>query len=105
MDQVRDLFSARLRRCRGHARTKKTSCRSDRPGLDLVEGADQFYRKGKSKPAFSSVAPRHRQAGTSSLACDRFGAQKAATFDKLPENETGNADDQIAETCEQRYGK
>jgi hypothetical protein len=50
-------------------------------GLDLVEGADQFHPKRKSKAAFSSVAPRHRQAGTSSHACDRFGAQKTATFD------------------------
>ena len=40
-----------------------------------------FTRKRKSKAAFSSVGPRHRQAGTSSHACDRFRAQKTATFD------------------------
>src|SRR5437868_1996137 len=103
MDQVCDLFSARLRRCRCYARIKKTSRRSDRPGLDLVECADQFYRKGKNKrrfifallvecadqfyrkgknkPAFSGFASCHRQTGTSSLARDRFRAQKTATFD------------------------
>src|SRR5438105_6066889 len=105
MDQVSDLFSARLRRCRCYARIKKTSRRSDRPGLDLVECADQFYRKGKNKPAFSGFASCHRQTGTSSLARDRFRAQKTATFDYLPENETGNTDDQITETCDQRNGK
>jgi tRNA A-37 threonylcarbamoyl transferase component Bud32 len=81
LDQVSDLFSARLRRCRCHARIKKTSRRSDRPSLDLVECADQFYRKRKSKPAFSGVASRPRQAGRPALACDRFHAQKTATFD------------------------
>jgi hypothetical protein len=81
LDQVSDLFSARLRRCRCHARIKKTSRRSDRPSLDLVEWADQIHRKRKSKAAFSSVGPRHRQAGTSSHAYDRFRAQKTATFD------------------------
>jgi hypothetical protein len=81
LDQVSDLFSARLRRCRCHARIKKTSRRSDRPSVDLVECADQFYRKRKSKPAFSGVASRPRQSGRPALACDRFHAQKTATFD------------------------
>ena len=58
-----------------------TSRRSDRTGLDLVECADQFRRKHKSKPAFSGVASCHRQAGTSRLACKRFDVQKTATFD------------------------
>jgi hypothetical protein len=40
-----------------------------------------FTRKRKSKTAFSGVASGRRQAGTSSLACDRFRAQKTATFD------------------------
>jgi tRNA A-37 threonylcarbamoyl transferase component Bud32 len=81
MDQVRDLFSARLQRCRCHPRIEKTSRRSERPCSDLVECADQIHRKRKSKAAFSSVGPRHRQAGTSSHAYDRFRAQKTATFD------------------------
>jgi len=40
-----------------------------------------FIAGAKSKAAFSSIAPRHRQAGTSLLACDRFRQQKTATFD------------------------
>src|SRR6266481_3944732 len=61
-------FLRGLQRCRRHPRIEKTSRRSDRPDPDLVECADQFHRKRESKAAFSSIAPRHRQAGTSSHA-------------------------------------
>src|SRR5258705_8552538 len=45
------VFSARLQRCRRHPRIEKTSRRSERPCSDLVECADQFRRKRKSKAA------------------------------------------------------
>src|SRR5437773_2492865 len=102
MDEVRDLLSVRLRRCRGHARIKKTSRRSDRPGLDLVECADQFYQKRKSYPAFSGVASCHRPAGGSFVSRARGPTEKAAALDPLPGDEAGNANAELAHTRDQR---
>ena len=98
------VFSARLRQCRRDPRKRKTSRTST--GLALIWwNVRTNFTANKSNPAVSGFASRHRQTGTSSLACDGFRAQKTATFDYLPENETGNADEQIAETRDKGYGE
>src|SRR5947199_7566975 len=102
MVAVRDLFSARLQKLHGHSRTKKASRCSERAGVNLVECANQFYSERKSKTENSGVASCYRQDRTLSFACDRFYAQQAAAFDHLPENESRNADEQVAKARQKR---
>jgi tRNA A-37 threonylcarbamoyl transferase component Bud32 len=63
MAVIRDLFSARLQRCRRHPRIEETSRSSDRRGPDLVECADQFHRT----LAIDSARKRRRP----SISCQR----------------------------------
>jgi hypothetical protein len=111
MVAIRALFSARLQKLHGNSRTKKASRCSDGAGVNLVECANQFYFERKSKTANSGLASCHRQdrivpvgsktrrgeLGPLSFACDRFCAQQAAALDHLPEDESRNAHEQVAE--------
>ena len=60
----RSVFCAPTDDARRHPRIEKTSRRSDRPGRDAVEMCGPILPERKSKAAFSSVAPRPRQAGS-----------------------------------------